>query len=116
VISRLAWLWAHHRGLLLAFSAAVLVALFFTVRAAVFFVYWSDPAHRDQPIEAWMTPRYVANSYHVPIEMVIETLAIDPEAERRPTLEQLAERRGVSPDRLIADLSAAIAAWKAAHP
>ena len=116
MIRRLAWLWAHHRGLLLAFSAAVLVVLFFTVRAAVFFVYWSDPAHRDQPIKAWMTPRYVANSYHVPIEMVIEALAIDPEAERRPTLEQLAERRGVPLDQLVTDLSAAISAWKAANP
>jgi hypothetical protein len=116
VKSRLAWLWAHHRVLLIAFMLAVAAALFFSVRATLFLVYWSDPDHRDQPIEGWMTPRYVATSYDLPIEVVTDMLDIVPEAERRPTLEMLARRKGVPVDDLISELDARIAAWKAAHP
>ncbi|MCB1366178.1 MAG: hypothetical protein KDK00_00305 [Rhodobacteraceae bacterium] len=113
---RLAYLWRHHRALLIAFTAALAITLFFALRAVVFFVYWSDPIHRDQPLEGWMTPRYIAHSHHLPLEAVAGMLAISPEQERRPTLEKLAKRRGVPVEVLINDLDTAIAAWKAAHP
>lgn len=112
---RLAHLWRHHRVLLIAFIAALAVTLLFSLRTIVFLVYWSDPEHRDQPLEGWMTPRYIAHSHHLPLDAIAGMLAITPEQERRPTLEALANRRGVPLDVLIKELDAAISAWKAAH-
>lgn len=113
---RLKALWRDHRLLFLSFSLALAATLFFTIRAVVFFVYWSDPAHRDQQLEGWMTPRYIAHSYHLPLEVVAEILAIRPENERRPTLEALAKRKGVPIEVLIDQLDAGIRDWKAEHP
>lgn len=79
-------------------------------------LYWADPAHQDQPIARWMTPRYVAMSWDVPKEVVIEALDMTPVGRGPEPLSQLAKARGVPVEVLIADLETAIAAWRAAHP
>ena len=71
-------LWREHRLVFLAFVAALALTALFTIRAAVFAVYWTDPAHRDQAIEGWMTPRYVAHSWDLPRDVVGEALGLDP--------------------------------------
>jgi len=63
MMSVVARLWRTHRIVLLAFVVAVGAAGFFGFKSAAAYVYWMDPAHQDQRIEGWMTPRYVANSY-----------------------------------------------------
>lgn len=114
--SRLAYLWSHHRYLFLAFALALAVTLFFAIRTVVFIVYWSDPAHRNQPLEPWMTPRYVANSYDVPVEFVAEYLGITTQPSLRPTLDRLAREKGVPVETLMRNLAAAIQAHKASSP
>lgn len=94
---------------------ATVVTVFFAVRLTVTWVYWSDPSHRDQVILGWMTPRYVATSWHLPPEIVADALGLEVEKPRRLTLDQLADERGVALADLTTALAAAIAAYRAAQ-
>lgn len=96
--------------LIAAFGVALCATLFFAVRMAVSAIYWSDPDHRDQPLAAWMTPRYIAHSHRVPPDLVASVLGIDAEnPPRRTTLKEIAAERGVPVRELIEALEAAIA-------
>jgi hypothetical protein len=99
--------------LLLALAASVAVTLFFAVRLTVQAVYWSDPTHRDQAIEAWMTPRYVAQSWNIPRDLVGTTLGLGPSDGRRMTLHDIARESGGSVEDLAAALRAAIQSYRA---
>ena len=92
-------------------GGALAVSLFFAVRLVAFWIYWADPAHRDQDIQPWMTPGYVAHSWGVPREVAFEALGIPPGAPR--TIEELARERGVPVETLATDLQAAIDAFRA---
>lgn len=113
--SALAFLWHHHRAALIAMGLALAIAVFFAVRLAVFTIYWADPAHRDQRIEGWMTPAYVARSWDVDPDVIRMTLPEPPEtrADTRPTLARIAEAEGIALPDLIAALEAAIAGARA---
>ncbi|MGB8622641.1 MAG: hypothetical protein WCD16_07470, partial [Paracoccaceae bacterium] len=79
----LAYLWRRHRIALSAFVLAAAAALFFALRFTIFWIYWSDPTHREMAIEGWMTPGYVAHSYHVPPQVVRDALGVSPTPDRR---------------------------------
>jgi hypothetical protein len=96
-------------------GGALMVSLFFAVRLVAFWIYWADPAHRDQAIEPWMTPGYVAHSWDVPREVAFEALDLPPAPGGPRSLQELAAERGVSVDVLAADLQAAIDAFRAAR-
>lgn len=105
----LAHLWREHRLLLIGFTGFVLLTLFFSVRATVQFVYWSDPAHQDQMPAGWMTPRYIAYSWEVPPEVISDALDMAQDGSgRRVTLADIAEARGTSVDALASELIDAI--------
>ncbi|TDT40413.1 hypothetical protein DES49_2179 [Halospina denitrificans] len=70
-------LWRKHRFLFLAFITALVVTLFFAARLLMFTLYWVDPAHDNQPLEGWMTPRYVAHSYDLPPTVVRDVLELE---------------------------------------
>ena len=89
-------LWADHKALTLAFGGALCVTVFFGVRLVLFSFYWADPAHHSQALEDWMTPRYVAYSYHLPPEEVLRALSGGAEVARHPTLADLSEITGQS--------------------
>jgi len=98
-------------------AAAILFAAFFATRMAVDAIYWNDPARHEQAIAAWMTPGYVAHSWHVPREVVLD--AID--APERPpngpmSLRELAAYLDVPEADLIERLQTAIAEFQAAGP
>ena len=111
----LGYLWAHHRAAVIAMVLALGVALFFAVRLTVFTIYWADPAHRDQPIEGWMTPGYVARSHDVDQAVIRAALPDLPAAgtPARQTLAQIAADADIPLPMLIAALTAAIAAARA---
>lgn len=94
---------------------ALVVALIFAVRLAMFTIYWADTAHRDQPIAGWMTPGYVSHSWDVPPELIRAALpaAPAPRPGTHPTLSQIAEAEGVPLSDLIARLQVAIDAARA---
>jgi hypothetical protein len=100
-----------------AFVLAVAVTVFFAVRLVLFTLFWADPTHREQPIEGWMSPGYVAHSWDLPREKVAGSLDLEPRTDgRRLTLDEIAEERGVPVADLIATLEAMIAAHRADRP
>lgn len=103
--SRIAHLWADHKLLFGGFVVAVFLTVMFAVRMTVFLVYWSDPSHRYQPLEPWMTPRYIANSYQMETDVVLEMIGIDAPNRMHPTLDWIAKTNGRSTAALITNLT-----------
>lgn len=89
------------------FVLAVIFTALFAIRTTVFMVYWANPDHRDREIEPWMTPRFVARSWQLPPEVMVQALAIDNMPSPNTSLAKIAEERGVPFDRLRQDILAA---------
>ena len=107
--------WTHNRGLLLVFLTVVALAGGFGVQAASQFIYWADPAHQDQPLAGWMTPRYVSRSYDVPPPVILDALEMDRDAApRRASLETLAAEQEMTLQEMQTRIDAAVSAWRAA--
>ena len=104
------YLWRHHRPAVIALGLALGVAGFFAVRLTVFTLYWADPAHREQAIEGWMTPGYVARSWGLERDVVLAALPLPPYTSpgARPTLTDIARTAGIPLTDVIAGLEAAI--------
>ena len=111
-LSPLRHLWSHHKVLFLTFCVALVTGIFFAARLALFTIYWSDPAHRFQPLEGWMTPGYIARSYQLDPEIVQDILAIGTDNPKAMTLSKLAKSRGLSQDAFINDLQTQLDAYK----
>lgn len=110
-------LWQHNRLALLAFVTVICLAGFFGFKSVSQFIYWSDPRHQNQSLEGWMTPRYVAQSYQVPPEVIQNALDLDVDAPpRRISLESLAAQGDLTLNELQSRIDTAVAAWRAANP
>ena len=109
--------WQHNRLALIGFGVALIAVLYFGFQTLTHALYWNDPAHQDQALAGWMTPRYVAQSYAVPPEVFGPALFLDPDQKpRRLSLDRIADDNDVSLDELQARIDAAVAAWRSAHP
>ncbi len=62
------------------------------------------------PIAPWMTPRYIVRAYHVPPSEMRALLDLSPGEGGRLTLEEIAARRGVPVETLIARIEQALPA------
>ena len=110
-------LWAAAPVATLILALALTAVLVFGVRSALFWGHRHERIAREQPVAAWMTPGYVAHSWRVPRELVIEALALERrDGPRRAPLADIAADRGVPVEELIDALEQAIAAHRAAHP
>lgn len=106
-------LWQHNRAALIAFAIAVVALLYFGFQTLSQALYWNDPAHRDQALAGWMTPRYVAQSYHIPPEVFVPALFLDPaQKPRRKSLDAIAKENGVTLDDLQVRIDAAVTDWR----
>lgn len=92
--------------LLLALSLAG--AAFFTVRSVARFVYWTNPAHREQVPEGWMTLGYVERSHRLPPRSLGPLLGIEVNPKAHRSLAEIAAERGQSLDAFLAELKAAL--------
>lgn len=113
MVSKLKRIWKAAPLATALLLAALAVTVFFAVRLTLGWIYWADPAHRDQQIADWMTPRYVALSWQVPPEVVAEALGLSPHQGRPQSLEAIAQARGERPEALIQAIEAAIARYRA---
>jgi hypothetical protein len=112
-VRALARLWHEHRVLTLAFATAAALLAFFLVRTLVFWVYWSDPAHREVTLEGWMTPGYVARAWDVDRSVMLEFFGPPSDDRNRRTLSEIAAARGQSLTELEAEIMAVIQDAKA---
>ena len=111
--ARLAHLWHHNRIALLAFGAVLVVLVVFGVRTISATLYWMDPAHRDQALAEWMSPRYVAQSYDLPRDVVGPALflRID-EPPRRVSIGKIADENGLTLEQLQDRIETAAQEWR----
>lgn len=106
-IPPLTHLWARQRWAVIGLGLALLAAAVFAVRLAIFALYWSDPAHREVPVEGWMTPGYVAHAHGLDRFALREAMGLEPGT--RATLEDIAAARGVPVETVIAEVEVEIA-------
>jgi hypothetical protein len=99
----------------IAFGLALLVTLGFGVRLGASLIYWANPDNRDQPVEGWMPVGFVARSWQVPPEVLVQALGLTEGDRPRQTLEQIARDRGAPVADLVTTLEAAIDTWRAAQ-
>ena len=108
MISSLRRMWAAAPIATVILVIALSASAVFGVRTIGNWVYWNDPAHIDQPIAGWMTPRYVAFSWDVPRPVMIDALGMGDKNPEGRNLKRLAEAQGIPLDQLIARIEAAI--------
>ena len=82
-------LWAEHKLLVLGFLAALILTAVLLMRLIADVVYW--PQHQDEPISGWMTIGYVAHSYDVDKDGLVEVLGIETDLRRHLTLKAIAD-------------------------
>ncbi len=109
MLSAVKRLWQHNRFLFLAFGIAAIATVFFATRMIVLGIYWADPDHQNQPLEGWMTPRYVAYSYGLEADEFEQILGTDPTAVSRVHLRDLLKKQGLTLTELQARLDALVA-------
>lgn len=111
-MDRIKHLWAHHRILLTAFLTVLFVIVFFGIKTFSAMIYWQDPAHQNQDIEPWMTPRYIARSYRLPPEILGPVLFLeDGMPIRRISVGRIAADNDLTMKELQARIDEAAAAW-----
>lgn len=116
MLNRITTLWKHQRMAFLTFITLLCVACYFAFNAIAAAVYWNDPRHRDQPLAAWMTPRYLALSYSIPPEILGPALFFDPaDPPRRLRLDDIADANGVTLDTLQQRITEATTAFRSSH-
>lgn len=101
-------LWRTNRWLALSFLLTLTLALFFIIRAGVFFVYWQN--HADEPVEGWMTVRYIARSYRVDPKIVHDAIGLPKTGPDRRPLIKIARETGQPLDTLTLTILKAIEA------
>lgn len=107
-------LWAQHRLAFAAFVIALAALGYFSVKTTASMIYWMDPAHREQPLADWMTPRYVAQSYDLPRDIIEEVFFIERGDEpRRIRLSDIAAENNMTMDQMQARIDAAKSAFEA---
>ena len=112
MIARLLSAWRKAPWLQSAFALALALTLFFGGRFVADAVYWADPRHQDQPIAGWMTPGYIAMSWDIPRDVMLELLP-RPEGQRgRNRLDEIAANRDVPLATLIDEIEAAIQSYR----
>lgn len=70
-------------------------------------VYFNDPRHQNQALEAWMTPRYVVMSYDLPPRIIDEIMKLEPHIDKRKPLSDVASELNITLDELTAQVKAA---------
>ena len=116
MFSRIRMLWQYHRTPFVVFIALLCVAGFFAFNAIAAAIYWNDERHQDQALAAWMTPRYIGQSYNIPPEVLGPALFLGPdEPPKRLRLEDIAAKNSVTLDMLQQRITEATAAFRASR-
>ena len=107
-IASLRRMWAAAPVATVILVVALSASAVFGVRTASNWIYWTDPEHIDQPIVGWMTPHYIAHSWDVPRQVMIDALDIGDKNPRGRNLKRLAEAQGIPLEDLIGRIETAI--------
>ncbi len=108
-------LFHRHPWLVSALALATALALFFAIRFSIGIVYWS--AHHKEPVQAWMTVRYVGKSWGLnPHTLSTKSGLPEPVHGHPLTLAEVAQQRGVPVEEVIREVEHAITTLQAGSP
>ncbi|MBW3098082.1 hypothetical protein [Pseudohoeflea coraliihabitans] len=107
-------LWRSNRWLTATFVIALAFAIFFSLRAVAFFIYWHN--HYEEPIEGWMTVRYVSHSYRLPPQVIHQAIELPPDVRDHRMLVEIARERNVPFETLRQTVLDAILQWRQDNP
>jgi len=82
--------------LLAVFLVSIGVACWFLAGVVLDLVYFHDPRHQDQPLQAWMTPKFVVMSYDLPRDVVADLLDLPEGGPGSLTMADIAREQGVT--------------------
>lgn len=111
-MKRLINAWRRRPIITTAFLIATVFTIMFAVRSATMMIYWSDPDHRDQTIEGWMTPRYVARSWNLPADIMVGAIGGDQMPDPRRPLHEIAAEQGIALQELTTRITNAAATFR----
>ncbi|PLW74902.1 hypothetical protein [Cohaesibacter celericrescens] len=111
MLKALHYFWKEQPVALSAFVLAIALLVFFGGRFVFGFIYFHDPAHRNQALEPWMTPRYVSLSYAIPPEIVQDVMELEDMGRPRVKLDEVTAKLGIS----LAELQERVWAAKKSH-
>lgn len=97
----------HHKLALFSATAALTLMVFFGVKFTLNFIYFNDPAHRNEALKPWMTPHYVGMSYQLPPHIINQIMQLEPNGKRRLTVAEIATQQGITLDTLEARIRSA---------
>lgn len=64
-------------------------------------IYFADPAHQEQPLALWMTPKYVGLSWDLPPGIIREVMELEPrDGGRPPRLAEVIDNLGITLEEL----------------
>jgi hypothetical protein len=90
---------------------SLVLLLVFSTR---FVLHLRDPRPpADMAISGWMTPGFVAHSWHVPPEVMAAALDMERKPGKPKTLDQIAQDRGIPVEQLIQMIEASISDFRA---
>jgi hypothetical protein len=87
-------LWSDHKLLVLGFLGALILTSILFMRLIADVAYW--PQHQDETISGWMTVGYVAHSYDVDKDGLLEALGIETDLRRHLTLKAIADAQDMT--------------------
>lgn len=110
----LRYLWVKQRTLTLVLMLAIGGLGWFGSRFVGEAMYFADPAHQRQPLALWMSPRYVAKSWDLPPEVVINLMQLEPDHKQK-TLRDVTLHLGITLPELQSRVEKARAEMDARH-
>ncbi len=114
MIKKLRHLWQEHRLLLLGFVFVSLFTVMFLIRTIVDTVYFQN--NRDREIEPWMPIGYIAKTYDVPPEVLLQSAGISLDNAIRLRIQRVADETGIPYAQLVRQLMDAIDQHRAMAP
>lgn len=106
MIAKIKHLWREHKLLLVTFLIVSTFTLMFFARTIVGAAYFK--AHADRPIEPWMPIGFIAKTYQVPPDILLDAANIPEGQSIRLQIKRVAQETGVPYEQLVAQFMDAI--------
>ena len=91
-----------HRLAVAGFIISLIATVTLTITHLADAIYFEDPRYQNVELQAWMTPRYVALSYSLPRQVVMDLLEIEPGTKHPRRMDHLAQTLGLTLPELTA--------------
>ncbi|MBV7409900.1 hypothetical protein [Maritimibacter sp. DP1N21-5] len=105
----------RHPVLFPLFLLALLAIVWFGVKSTQDMIGMKSRFSADPEVAGWMTPRYIARTWNIPPEVILESLDLTAEPRKRMTISEIALDKGLTTPDYAAEVEAALDAWVAAN-